>query len=92
MIHVKTYEELNIDEPQVGDYVLVKLDWLKNNTLQVIVENTPGFIYNISSENIYECKYPNDERTFRFNREQIEYWSKNKEDVESTIKAKKYNL
>ena len=44
MKHIKTYEELNIGKPQVGDYVIIEtnfpdpriIDFFKNNITQII--------------------------------------------------------
>jgi hypothetical protein len=91
MKHIKTYEELNIDEPQVGDYILVEDNFL-SSYIKDFLENNIGIIKNITPTNIYQCKYPNNDGNWRLNKSQIKYWSKNRESLEDILATNKYNL
>jgi len=102
MKHLKTYEKLN--EPQIGDYVICEessqigdkrtIQFISNNIGQFIKWNTypnssryPFIIYyETASVNLFSKK------TREMNLKEIIYFSKNKEDCEDYLAAKKYNL
>jgi len=118
MKYLKTFEELNIGNPKVGDYVLMKS---KNhpNSIASFIDNSIGQLkkidsykginrggvyygnddevttygYTVEYENIpYKIKYFFTESTRIFDDTQLVGFSKNKEDIEVLLNAKKYNL
>jgi len=103
----KIYESINDGEPEIGDYVICDPDFrnlfnfINNNIGQIInypsttdkyvikYENVPESIYSFFDVNISLSGH-----TYKryFQRDEIIYWSKNKEDLEHLIQSKKYNL
>ena len=105
MKHVKTFETYNINNIEIGNYVIMKskLGWDEYDTF---IDNNIGIVYNISNLINYEVgvRYANvpnksdikeyfSEYGYRlFQTSQIEYMSNNKEELETILQAKKYNL
>jgi hypothetical protein len=114
MKYIKLFEDINQDEPQIGDYVIAEL---KHNEYPALIRsfinnNIGMYIHNDRSdvlpilvkyvnipENVDDDEYCfNDYNkntqtgTWYFNKEQLKYWSKNKEDLEIMISQMKYNL
>ena len=115
MKYLKTFEEVNIDEPKVGDYAIffdeiyeigsgVSSDFneyvyfINNNIGEIIkIEKNDDYKYHVKFENvpINIIRYfdtASDYYYLRFHKEEILYWSKNKEELEHILAAKKYNL
>jgi len=115
MKYLKKFEDTNVDEPKVGDYVIISdsMDYGSHiyDAYVYFVNNNIGKLYSIKNEysdysDYYRVLFyniPKDaEEWFSENydgdkyiivdREDIVYWSKNKEDLEPYIQAKKYNL
>lgn len=107
MKHLKTYESIvsaNIDnEPQIGDYVLIKSPKSMSSTnLKNFWATHVGQIKKILKDQygpgssayhvIYKDKYNGEHSRWVFNRKEIIHFSKNKEDIEMLINAEKYNL
>ena len=102
IIKFKTYESINEDEPELGDYVICKesheheivvQNFLSQN-IGKIVEMNKGYKYIVKYKNI-----PNDTKKYfiyqgtrGMDRNEIKYWSKDKEELESILNANKYNL
>jgi len=106
MKYLKTFE--SIDEPKEGDYIIAKLPnhlaykdtaeiFCHNNIGQII-----GIIYNNIDKPIYKVKYENVPAGLKisnlnnnirgFFKKDFELWSKDKEELEAMIAAKKYNI
>jgi hypothetical protein len=102
MKYLKLFEKANVDEPQIGDYVICSAtedvdDELKNFLLtaigQIRNKNHRGiYDYSVYFENIPQHVIDNWDNPIDFQKSEIENWSKNKEDLEYIIAAKKYNL
>jgi len=103
MKHLKYFE--NIEEPQVGDYVICEeLSNLTPDICNFISSNIGIIEYtkNDDGETSYYIKYENVPEDIFFltlrnnkrdmSREEIIHFSKNKEDLEYIINANKYNL
>ena len=108
MKYLKFYEELNIDKPEIGDYVLcfdIEEDDDLDKALNDFTSSNIGIIINIDTTKpiLYSIRYekipkdimvyfdkPNSSRVC-FEREII-HWSKNKEELETILTAKKHNL
>ena len=82
MKHIKLFEELNIEEPKVGDYIIISE--LQDRIGQI----TNDFTHSLQTS--YETKFGNS--IWRINRTDIKYWSKNKEELESILVENKYNI
>jgi transcription antitermination factor NusG len=80
MKYLKTYEQ-NINEPQVGDYVI---------TTPTAFTDRIGIIININHQRKTIDVQFQGLACFLF--KEIEFYSTNKEDCETYISAKKYNL
>jgi hypothetical protein len=106
MKHLKIYEELNIGEPNVGDYVICTNNFFNEN-LREFLQNNIGRIINgeKSSMDYYIVFYEDidDDLNKYFNEladgyeipifeSEILYWNKNKEELQYIIDANKYNL
>ena len=93
MKHLKSYEELNLNEPQIGDYVYCEAD-----------EDVPpkyiGKLINISTGKFsgrypYTVEYPlinPDALDHHLSRKHIIDWAKTPEELDHYMKANKYNL
>lgn len=122
MKYIKTYEELNINKPEVGDYLIAKTDsifdnnkkWKNQNDINYLnfIKSSIGYIFKTPDYYSYLVKYeniPDDiKKYFHYSDysqgikvgnsilinddEDIEYWSKNKEELENILTSKKYNL
>ena len=115
MKYLKRFEDINIDEPKVGDYAVFFDDigqigsdvsgdfneylYFINNTIGEIIkiENIDAYKYHVKFENVPTNINKYFDKTFdyyylRFHIEEILYWSKDKEELEKYIQAKKYNL
>ena len=84
MRYLKTFESINDDDIQVGDYILldkshghkigrVEVVRAHYNEVNAMFDPPTNFWYGIMMSS-------------------IEYWSKNKEDLEAILDAEKYNL
>lgn len=84
----KIYENINQGEPEVGDWVIIDpKTYDVENRLDKIGEI---YKYEISTNMFYvDFIVPG---FFCFFKEDFEYWSKNKKDLEEILVAKKYNL
>ena len=105
MKYIKTFEDLQ-EIPQVGDYVLCK-DYITRD-IESRISSKIGVIINYDSEYIrYTIKYepkktPSEHRkklgiNTHYMRRGVDLysivmWSKNKDDIEAKITAKKYNI
>jgi len=121
MKHIKTYEEVNINEPEVGDYAIIKNDsiyfnttpWKSENDINYLnfIKSSIGYIFKKPNKTSYLIKFENIpdiyNKYFQFSDysdglkfgnsilvydDDIEYWSKNKEELEHILAANKYNL
>jgi hypothetical protein len=101
MKYIKNFESVNDGEPKVGDYVIVdrktELDvyYFTSNTIgyyeQIIYSNK--MTYHIRFDNVpeeIENKFTYDCRNY--SREDIKYWSRNKEEIEIILSTIKYNI
>ena len=105
----KIYEEINLNEPEVGDYIIAESnDFLTD--INEFTKNRIGILYNIfkplyADDLSYTIIYDNipkeldfyvfkvyDDEAISMNREDIKYWSKNKEDLEKILIANKFNI
>ena len=103
MKYIKLFEKLNKKSPQVNDYVLCchKVMVFKTNDLNDFIHSNIGIIIDKDNSG-YFIKYKNipddcgtfftDDGVMLFFEEEIEYWSKYKEDLEMIINIKKYNV
>jgi hypothetical protein len=103
MKYLKLFE--NINEPQIGDYVLCKEMDSNDKKLLEFIDNNVGRIVDTKPETdvfteLFVIKYKNipfdnnwqNKNTRYFLREEILFWSKDKEDCEAFLNAKKYNI
>jgi len=103
----KLYEAVNTAEPEVGDYVIAdskdaydRVKKIFNTTIGQItnIHNNHGFIDSyvvIYDDFLYMPVLLHDKidvYDWWFNPEEIECWSKNKEELEEILATKKYNL
>jgi hypothetical protein len=95
----KLYESINVGEPMAGD-VICKSRTNQETAFKKYVDNNIGDIVeefkdetHFYGKNIknYMVKFTNPTK-YVFNRDDILYWSKNKEDMEDILQAKRYNL
>jgi hypothetical protein len=103
MRYIKTYEELNVGEIQVGDYVICEIlkfskyydiDYVNFINTHIGVVEVVNIINNYVRIEYGENVPGNDMIvTYTYlDTEIIKYWSKNKEDLEVILQQKKYNL
>ena len=89
----KIFEALNEGKPEIGDYVICngKNIFLKNNITKIKEIRQS----NNSGDKEYHLR-ADDKREFSIAqinmKNYIEYWSKNREDLESILQSKKYNI
>ena len=104
MKHLKTYEEVysytydfDTDSPEIGDYVIMKTT---SDNLKSFIQNNVGQISDFQIDDI-EVTYsniPDDIKEFMplakrlFHNKLIQYWSKDKEELEQILIQNKYNL
>jgi hypothetical protein len=102
MKYLKTFEE-NENEPQVGDYVIVRenrillLDSFFSENVGRIVDDkySRRYPFLVQFENIpddLKIEFGDKNNSRQFSIDEIDHWSKNKEDLELMISANKYNL
>lgn len=101
MKYLRTYESLS--EPEIGDYVYCKNTTDNNKEFDKFLEFNigkimaslphlrPGDIY-VKFDNFEESGVDGINHPVNFLRDEILYWSKDKEDVEIYMNSKKYNL
>ena len=92
MKYIKKYEN-NIDEPKVGDYVVIYDDILDKFDEDIFQINDME-VYNPYDELVYMLDnatndYLTSSHTYRDN---IKFWSKNIEDAEVFLSSNKYNI
>lgn len=105
MKHVKTYEELNIGKPEIGDYVICQdLEYEEEDGERDFLLNIVGKIENIKKDPNHGLLYSVDlgeskealviwgDTIQDFNIKEIKYWSKDRDDLETIVQANKYNL
>jgi hypothetical protein len=85
-MNIRRFNRKKIDEPEIGDYVVVNL---KNSTIGNLLSNSIGQIIKQNAK-LYRVMYGTTD--WVINRNEIEYFSKDKEDLEYILAAKKYNL
>jgi len=105
MKHLKTFETLNQNEPQIGDYVICQeLNAIEE--INLFLGNNIGKIVFVGERKMFFCvQYTNIPRNIsdRFGygsitnarnmrRDEIKYWSDNKENLETLLSTNKYNL
>jgi hypothetical protein len=99
MKHIKLFEEINQNTPEVDDYVICSGEHFEGSALQPLIKDNIGKLIRIeqvkNNADLYyilyeENKYFKDD--IQFWREEILYWSKEKEELEHILDAKKYNL
>jgi len=107
MKHIKKYKNINIEEPVYNDWVICAEVLNTDKDLDNFISNNIGkivdikYIYDINDDQ-YTIKYDDVPYTleYRFTKlntrlmykNEIKYWSKNKEDLEIILQANKYNL
>ena len=69
-------------EPEIGDYVLITYEKFQGVIGKII--HYSGERYDIEFEGIYGY--------YGFHRNNIKFWSENKEDLETILATNKYNL
>ena len=106
MKYIKLFEELNIDEPKVGDWAICEAVSMSQYSVPLGIKNflsiTIGRIKNKNKRTdynygVYFENMPKDVEDgwgnpAAFMRNEIKFWSENKEDLEYIIQANKYNL
>lgn len=88
MKYIRTYE--SNDQPQITDYVYCQYNERWSKDLDNYLNHNIGYLYEIKNQ-YYNVRF-DDHRLFKFTKEKILYWSKNKENVQLYIDATKYNL
>jgi len=103
MKYIKTFESL--DEPEINEYVVCK-EGIGYASAE-FTSNNIGLIVNYNGRSAYSVKYefdiiPKNIREYfdytydgycrAMTIDDIKFWSKNKEDVESYLTSKKYNI
>lgn len=103
----KLFEELNEGEPKLGDYVIcceqesgddVFDNFLLQNIGQIIARNNGNYDYGIKYNDVpkevlfYFGSQGKHKLVRPMTKDEIIYWSENKEDLEPYIQSKKYNL
>jgi putative ribosome biogenesis GTPase RsgA len=102
MKYLKTYENTIKDEPQVGDYVIIKPQF-SNEKYVNYINNNIGRITKISKNNIATIFYenvPNEiliwfelgAKNIQVKTSNIIYHSKNKKNLEPFLIINKYNI
>ena len=106
IVKFKLYESINEDKPEIGDYVICEdstngdknlLEFENTHIGRIFADDHPLEEWN------YLVKYENfpfslrsfftfSENSRAFSLSEIKHWSKNKEDLEHVLNAKKYNL
>ena len=96
----KIYE--NINQPQIGDYVICKDDYydklneyLSKNIGEIIGKNKITNIYFVKFDEmpqIINKFYFNSDNERGFIQKDIIYWNKDKSELEVTLNSKKYNI
>jgi hypothetical protein len=101
MKYIKKFES-NKDEPKIGDYVLTRSKSWNHHLVTIAnnkITNNIGKIINIGPKSAitnskivknYYVKHGNQD--WWFIRDEIIYWSENKEELELILQANKYNL
>lgn len=104
MKHIKIYEKYK-EKPEVGDYILTNYffigmnrswayeykEFIHNNIGQIKkIEKTITVKYTNIPQNI--LRFFDGNNAIQINYSDIIYFSKNKEDIEEILTAKKYNL
>ena len=101
MIYLKTYEELNIDEPKVGDWVICYATFNIDDELKKFLSTAIGKIQDRNARSVFNygvyfeyMPKSLDEwgNSIDFQKSEIKYWSENKEDLEYIIAVNKYNI
>jgi hypothetical protein len=93
MKYIKKFE--NNNNLEVGDYVLVdNIDYISNKDVVKLLLNNIGTIIKIDSyySDVFWVKYENNAQSFPIDRKEIAHHSKNKNDLQYILDAKKYNL
>lgn len=101
----KIFESINVGEPKVGDYVIIKYFnefGLPDKNFEECLKNNIGQIREVDKvDNDYVIEYSElhkkllkifNNNLVPFNKKHIEYWSESKEELEALIRSKKYNL
>jgi len=97
MRYIKKFENMSND-PQIGDYIIVKSDMFMKGEYSIFLDNNIGIISDVQKNivvvDFYNYPgYKNDEKSSRvFNIKEILYYSPNKQDLEAILVSKKYNL
>ena len=103
IINFKIFENNN-REPEIGDYVAIKLENLYGITPKIVTDflnSHAGRILNINyNDEYYAIKFDKEFegdnimyfKYYPVSENVIEYFSKNKQEVESYLASKKYNL
>jgi hypothetical protein len=86
----KIFENIS-EQPKIGDFAIVEYEFKNSYTIGTIIaiNHDQNFPYRI------EIKYTGLESgnfTDVYNMGEIFYWSSNKDELESVLQAKKYNL
>lgn len=107
MKHLKTYEIIKNNDPQIEDYVICRVLYISNDKLKNLlnfIENNIGLIVGLDTSSYntrFVVEYDNipkeiknyfKSNVFFFSKEEIVKWSKSKKDLEIYIDANKYNL
>ena len=108
MKYIKEFEnsKQNSKYPEEGDYIIIKDKIFSNQSRQFFLEShigkvirqKDGQLWHISGSGSvylyakYDEKFKNMQDKFLIGRDDIEFFSKNKEDVEEYIATKKFNL
>lgn len=86
----KLFENINEGEVQVGDYILHKSR--RDEGLYDILTTTIGQVLSINGYREARVRFDSPINIMFIDLDRIEYWSKNREDLEAILAAKKYNL
>ena len=98
----KLFGSINEGEPKVGDYVICE-ESVSGEVVKEFISNNIGifsksihdetFKYSIEYENIPDNIYGAfTNKCRRMSRQEIKYWSKDKEELEILLVTNKYNL
>jgi len=104
MIYLKIYEEFyDVSRPEVGDYVcielknahIIKFVILDNKEVINFLHTHIGKIIKVQDDNCaiqFDNNIPGDDNIIFLTLEDIDYFSKNKKDVEVYMQTKKFNI
>ena len=102
MRHIKNFESVNQDKPEIDDYVICNIVGGDTEIDDYINSNIGKYIEFVRDNMTFPCRIQYDEMSYELEEyagkilnvdlDEIKYWSKNKEELEYLVASKKYNL